>query len=409
MPNTLLYSRRRSRSFEVVVDPPVRVSGPVRRLFQPPDPLQVDAGAAGELLVARIRLWVASTLLLIPILRLTGGAGLEAWVGLGIVLTAVLLALGVYILVGRGFYRPWLGFATSALDVSIVSAGLAIWLVLGRPAEMIGSRATFEGYFLAIAATSLRYDPRICVATGILAVAQYVTILVAATVGWDLAGAGLSPLDSSLVIWQDQGARLILLLAAAILSTALVLRSQELRLLSRSDRLTGLPNRGYFDERVSVEIARARRYGHPLSIAMLDIDNFKRFNDSLGHAAGDIALRAVASTLRRLVRGGDLLVRYGGEEFLAVFPYLHGAGAVARMDLIRQAISEIPLVVPGRPDAPGLTISVGVAELGPDGSEVEDLLDRADARLYVAKGRGRNQVIGPVPGAVEQQRARPSA
>jgi two-component system cell cycle response regulator len=409
MPNTLLYSRRRSRSFEVVVDPPERVTGPWRRLLQAPDPLQVDAGAAGELLVARIRLWVASTLLLIPIFRLSGGAGVEAWVGLGVVLAAVLLALGVYLLVRRGFYRPWLGFATSALDVSVVSAGLAVWLVLGRPAEVVTSRAVFEGYFLAIAATSLRCDARICIATGLLAVAQYVAILVAATAGWNLAGPGLSTLDSSLLIWQDQGARLILLVAAAILSTALVLRSQELRLLSRSDRLTGLPNRGYFDERVSVEIARARRYGHPLSIAMLDIDHFKQFNDLLGHAAGDIALRAVASTLRRLVRGGDLLVRYGGEEFLAVFPYLGGEGAVARMELIRQAISEIPLVVPGRPAAPGMTISVGVAELGLDGSEVEDLLDRADARLYLAKGGGRNRVVGPGAETIDPRRARPSA
>ena len=407
MPNTLLYSRRRSRSFEVVVDPPEANAGPWRRLLQDPDPLLVDAGAAGELLVARIRLWVANTLLLIPIFRLSGGAGVEAWVGLAVVLAAVLLALGVYLLVRRGFYRTWLGFATSALDVSIVSAGLAVWLVLGHPEAVVGSRAVFEGYFLAIAATSLRYDPRICVATGLLAVAQYVTILIVATLGWDQSGH--STLDSSLLIWQGQGARLILLLAAAMLSTALVLRSQELRLLSRSDRLTGLPNRGYFDERVSVEIARARRYGHPLSIAMLDIDHFKRFNDSLGHAAGDIALRAVATTLRRLVRGGDLLVRYGGEEFLVVFPYLGGAGAVARMDLIRQSISEIPLVVPGHPDAPGITISVGVAELGPDGSEVEDLLDRSDARLYQAKGRGRNLVVGPEADASVRQRARPSA
>jgi diguanylate cyclase (GGDEF)-like protein len=409
MPNTLQYSRRRSRSFEFVVDPPERAAGPWRRLLQAPDPLQVDAGASGELLVARIRLWVASTLLLIPIVRLSGGAGLEAWVGLGVVLAAVFLALGVYLLVRRGFYRPWLGFVTSALDVSVISAGLAAWLVLGRPEEVTSSRAVFEGYFLAIAATSLRCDPRICVATGLLALAQYVAILVFAIVGWNLGGAGVSTLDSSVLIWQDQGARLILLVAAAILSTALVLRSQELRLLSRSDRLTGLPNRGYFDERVSVEIARARRYGHPLSIAMLDIDHFKEFNDSLGHAAGDIALRAVATTLRRLVRGGDLLVRYGGEEFLAVFPYLGGEGAVGRMDLIRQAISEIPLVVPGRPDAPGLTISVGVAELGRDGTEVEDLLDRADARLYLAKGQGRNRVIGPEEDALVPQRARPSA
>lgn len=402
--------RRQSRAFNAVVDPAGGAAAIWDSLFRAPDPLQVDAGAAGELRVARIRLWFANSLLLIPILGLFGGHRDEAWVGMSVVLTLVLVALLLFVLVHRGFYRPWLGFATSALDASIVSGGLLIWLVLGDPLAAVNNRVIFDAYFLVIAATSLRSDPRICVVTGLLAASQYAAIVLGATRYWDLNDPVVSPLAYGTFEWQDQGARLIMLLAASAISASLVLRSQHLRLLSRSDRLTGLPNRGYFDERVIIELARARRFGHPLSIAMLDIDHFKRFNDTLGHAAGDIALRAVATTLRKLVRDRDLLVRYGGEEFLVVFPYLDAANAVNRMNLIRQSIAEIPLVIPGRPDAPGMTISVGVATYGEaDGTEVEDLLDRADARLYRAKDEGRNRVVGPEPSSVEDQRARPSA
>ncbi|HTO72590.1 MAG TPA: GGDEF domain-containing protein [Gemmatimonadales bacterium] len=402
--------RRQSRAFNAVVDPAAGASAIWGSLFRTPDPLQVDAGAAGELRVARIRLWFANSLFLIPILRLFGGQRTEAWLGLGVVIGLVLVSLGLFLLVTRGFYRPWLGFATSALDASIVSAGLAVWLVLGEPHAAVNNRVIFDAYFLVIAATSLRSDPRICVVTGLLAATQYAAIVLAATARWDLNDPAFSPFAYGTFEWQDQAARVIMLLAASAISASLVLRSQYLRLLSRSDRLTGLPNRGYFDERVTIELARARRFGHPLSIAMLDIDHFKRFNDTMGHAAGDIALRAVATTLRRMVRDRDLLVRYGGEEFLVVFPYLDAAGAVTRMNLIRQAIAEIPLMIPGRPDAPGMTISVGIAGYGDaDGTEVEDLLDHADARLYRAKDLGRNRVVGPEASPLEEQRARPSA
>lgn len=402
--------RRRSRAFNVVVDPAGGAAAIWESLFRPPDPLQVDAGAAGELRVARIRLWFAVSLLLIPLLRLFGGQPHEAWLGLWVVLALVVVALGLFVLVHRGFYRPWLGFATSALDASIVSGGLLIWLLLGQPHAAVNNRVIFDAYFLVIAATSLRSDPRICVVTGLLAASQYAAIVLLATQRWDLNDPAFSPFPYGTFEWQDQAARLIMLFVASVISASLVLRSQYLRLLSRSDRLTGLPNRGYFDERVTIELARAKRFGHSLSIAMLDIDHFKRFNDTLGHAAGDIALRAVATTLRKLVRERDLLVRYGGEEFLVVFPYLNADSAVGRMNLIREAIAGIPLVIPGRPDAPGMTISVGVATYGnADGTEVEDLLDRADSRLYLAKAEGRNRVIGPEPSPADERRVRPSA
>jgi diguanylate cyclase (GGDEF)-like protein len=118
----------------------------------------------------------------------------------------------------------------------------------------------------------------------------------------------------------------------------------------------------------------------------------------------------VASTLRKLVRDRDLLVRYGGEEFLVVFPHLDAPSAVERMNNIRKAISEVSLAISAGATEPHLTISVGVASFGEaDGIEAEDLLDRADARLYRAKSQGRNQVVGPETSAVQEQRNRPSA
>lgn len=402
--------RRQSRTFSVVVDSRDAAAPIWESLLRAPDPIQVDAGAIGEFDVARIRLAFVSVLLCIPILRWFGTRGHDAWVGLGVVLTLVCIALALYLLVGRGFYRPWLGFATSALDVSVVSGGLLMWLFLHQPVAALNNRVIFDMYFLVIAATSLRSDPRICVVTGLLAATQYAAIVLVASNYWNLSTLLVGQAEYGSYVWQDQAARLLMLLVAAVISARLVLRSQHLRLLSRSDRLTGLPNRGYFDERMTIELARAKRFGHSLSIAMLDVDHFKSFNDTLGHAAGDIALRAVASTLRKLVRDRDLLVRYGGEEFLVVFPHLDGPNAVLRMNIIRQAISEIPLAISAGSDAPHLTISVGVASYGAaDGTEAEDLLDRADARLYRAKAMGRNQVVGPDWSPVQEQRARPSA
>src|SRR5690606_8399493 len=133
-----------------------------------------------------------------------------------------------------------------------------------------------------------------------LAMVQYGAIVVVAAAGWELNDAARwAPFRYGMVSWADQLSRLILLGAAGVLSTSVVWRIARLRHLSVMDRLTGLPNRGYLDARFGAEVARARRHGRPLALAMVDVDHFKRFNDNFGHAAGDAGLKVVAATIRR--------------------------------------------------------------------------------------------------------------
>lgn len=154
------------------------------------------------------------------------------------------------------------------------------------------------------------------------------------------------------------------------------------------DALTGLANRRAADERVVAECARAHRSGEPLSVLMLDLDYFKRINDSHGHAAGDVVLVAVAQVLREELRGIDLAARYGGEEFLAVLPATGARGALDVAERLRTRIAGLRMDYEGCEQR--VTTSVGVATLA--ASEIAAaLLERADAALYAAKAAGRNR------------------
>src|SRR5918997_2401878 len=136
-------------------------------LREPPDQLLVEAGASGELLVARIRLLVAAMLFAIPVVTVTAAPqNWENLVGIGATLTAFLLSAGVYLLVMQDAQRPWLGFATSAFDVTLVSGALVTFLIFNQPHTAVNSKVIFEVYILAIVATSLRYDVRVCLLAG---------------------------------------------------------------------------------------------------------------------------------------------------------------------------------------------------------------------------------------------------
>jgi diguanylate cyclase (GGDEF)-like protein len=156
-----------------------------------------------------------------------------------------------------------------------------------------------------------------------------------------------------------------------------------------TDALTGLHNRRFMDECLSNELQRVRRDHGVVSLAMIDIDHFKNFNDSHGHDAGDVVLKAVAGVLLECIRGYDIACRYGGEEMALVLPGCEQGDAFLRMEQIRQAIEALEVLHDGVL-MPKVTISAGVAQAS--GGNAETLVRWADEALYQAKRNGRNQV-----------------
>lgn len=173
----------------------------------------------------------------------------------------------------------------------------------------------------------------------------------------------------------------------------------EVERASRIDGLTGVANRGYFEERLNRawKVALAER--HSLGLIMIDIDRFKRLNDSHGHQVGDDSLRRVAETLTDSVhRSGDLVARYGGEEFVVLLPgaELEAVGSMA--EALRQSIADLACDDAGEPEMPTMTISAGGAAMKPEtGKTPRDLIGAADDALYRAKRNGRNRVELDIP------------
>lgn len=168
--------------------------------------------------------------------------------------------------------------------------------------------------------------------------------------------------------------------------------ARQLRELADTDALTGTQSRRAFLERAAEEFQRMRRYGHPLCLAMLDIDAFKAVNDFRGHAAGDQVLAGVAAVCRAQLRAGiDHCGRLGGEEFAILMPETELAGAKAFAERLCAAIRELRFEAAGQ--AFGVSASIGVATLAAADDGVAALMARADAALYLAKGAGRDRVI----------------
>ena len=164
---------------------------------------------------------------------------------------------------------------------------------------------------------------------------------------------------------------------------------EEQRQKALVDPLTGLPNRAAWSERLEHEVTQWQQHGNSLLLAMLDLDHFKRINDNYGHLAGDRVLKLIASVLRRRLRGGDFIARFGGEEFVLLVPNTPLAAGVKLAEALRAAIEVCPFHFKGEPVT--VTVSIGMTAFKP-GERSDLVLKRADLALYRAKNAGRNRV-----------------
>jgi diguanylate cyclase (GGDEF)-like protein len=160
----------------------------------------------------------------------------------------------------------------------------------------------------------------------------------------------------------------------------------RLQALSLTDELTGLPNRREFNETLARMVAARQRYNHIFSVAMIDIDLFKRINDTLGHQVGDRVLKQLAEILRKAVRKNDLVARWGGEEFSLILDATDLKNARIPLERIRRMVEEADFGIDRK-----VTISIGFASPS-DSQTAEQLMAAADRALYKAKGSGRNRV-----------------
>ena len=162
---------------------------------------------------------------------------------------------------------------------------------------------------------------------------------------------------------------------------------------AKTDTLTGLPNRRALEEFFRAAQMAAMESGEPLSVLLIDIDHFKKFNDNFGHGVGDQVLRLMASVLRERVRENDLPARYGGEELIAVLPGAELATCEVVAERIRRAISEARITRRSTGELlPTITVSIGVGQFRM-GESMAELIERCDRALYRAKGAGRNRVV----------------
>jgi diguanylate cyclase (GGDEF)-like protein len=198
-------------------------------------------------------------------------------------------------------------------------------------------------------------------------------------------------LDAKLVALQ----RIVAMRKQLITVTAeLSWETEKAQQMANQDGLTGLANRRYLNQVLSQEIKRAVRSKQALTVIMIDIDYFKRFNDQFGHLAGDEVLQQVAKLLQGAVnRAGDMVARYGGEEFCIILPNTEPTGGMEIAEGLRRAVIEAEIPHVGGLASPWVTISLGVSGRIPSPSEsVESAIQQADAALYQAKAEGRNRV-----------------
>ena len=173
-------------------------------------------------------------------------------------------------------------------------------------------------------------------------------------------------------------------------SEKLEARTEELQLSSRTDELTGIPNRRAINERLSETFHECLKHGHNFALLMLDLDRFKHINDTHGHAVGDVVLKTVAERIRHALRDSDFIGRFGGEEFVALLPRSTAQEALPVAHRVREAVGTKP--IPCGDASLTVTVSVGISEFPGNAVSTHDLINAADQAMYSAKRNGRNRV-----------------
>lgn len=366
----------------------------LRTLFSRPDEVMLDLGAGGELLVARVRATLSALSLLLPLLALlvSGGAGsaTELVIGLGASIFINICAQIWLALANQRRRHGWLPFATTTYDVTTTTLVVGL-LHFSDPVAPFNSIVVWCFYLFSIGMTALRNDGRLTFYAGGMAMLQY-GLLTAGLLAQAGSTEQLVSVDYGTVSVAAQVERLVLMLLMTLLTATMVYRMQRLIESSGSDGLTGLPNRAWLVQRMPRILETVREDGESLTLALLDLDDFKRINVDYGHLAGDRAIRHVAGSMREILRQKERLVRIGGQEFVVLLRCPIG-NAWERLDRLRHLMAERPFVPERGGDPLQITFSGGLAAYPSDGGDVSSLLRSADRRLQAAKQEGCNRVV----------------
>lgn len=366
----------------------------LRTLFSRPDEVMLDLGAGGELLVARVRALLSALSLLLPPVALIGnggaGSATELMIGLGASVFINICAQIWLVLAGQHRRHGWLPYATTTYDVTTTSVVLGL-LHFSDPVAPFNSMIVWCFYLFSIGMTALRNDGRLTLYAGWMAILQYIA-LIALLYARAESPDQLVSVDYGTVSIGSQVERLVLMLLMTMLTATVVYRMQRLIESSGSDGLTGLPNRAWLIQRMPRILESVRDSGESLTLALLDLDDFKRINVQYGHLAGDRAIRHVAGSMREILRDKERLVRIGGQEFVLLMRCPIG-NAWERLDRLRHLMGERPFVSERGGDPMRITFSGGLASYPSDGNDISSLLRSADRRLQAAKQQGSNRVV----------------
>ena len=353
------------------------------------DSALIDFGSGGAQQLANVRVFIFGVLLAISLaFQATTEEALSAS-------TSVMATTGLSI----ALFISWrirsnttnsgsVGYWLTTTDVSLVSGILISFALAGRPSVAAHSMFVWELYLLAVMLSVIQFDLRVVLFSGAMAALQWGAVLYWVTSTYPMPeGYTVKASDAEFV----QILRFVLIGVFTAGAGLIVARTGRLMRLSGTDALTGLANRAMLDQRLVEEVAAARRWARPLSVAFLDIDHFKKFNDRWGHVAGDEALRSTARALIEESRESDVVARWGGEEFVVVLPDAGAKDAEMAVERLRARLAVMP--ISGIAPDVRVKLSAGIAEFPADADNAGSLEQIADRRLLAAKRRGRDCVV----------------